>query len=363
MRIAVDARELCGRPTGVGRYLSALLEEWAESTGGQRHQWALYAHAPPPVPRRFSEHVRVLPGSGGTRWQQWDLARALRRDKPDVVFAPGYTAPLSAPAPTVLTVHDVSYFDHPEWFSAREGWRLRTLTRLSAQRARLVLTDSEFSRQQIVRHLRLPAAHTRLVHLGVRRPAPAAAADARREPMVLYVGSIFERRRVDWLIGSCDAVADRVAGVRFEIVGENRTAHPRRDLEALRRQSGHADRISLRSYVDEATLAELYARASVFAFVSEYEGFGFTPLEALAAGVPPVVLDTAVAREICGAAARYVHASANHTELIEALVDLLINDAARQAILQQAPVTLARYDWTETARATLAAIEEGADVR
>ena len=51
------------------------------------------------------------------------------------------------------------------------------------------------------------------------------------------------------------------------------------------------------------------ARASVFAFPSEYEGFGLTPLEALAAGVPPVVLDTPIAREIYGPAARYVRAT------------------------------------------------------
>jgi glycosyltransferase involved in cell wall biosynthesis len=360
MRIAVDARELCGRPTGVGRYLSALLEEWADSATGRRHQWALYAHAPPPVPRAFAEHVRVVPGSGGTKWQQWDLARALGRDRPDVVFAPGYSAPLSASAPVVLTVHDVSYFDHPEWFSAREGWRLRAFTRWSAHRARIVLTDSEFSQRQIVHHLGVPAARTRLVHLGIRRPGVAAASHLHREPIVLYVGSIFERRHVDWLIESFDAVANRVAGVRLEIVGENRTSNPGRDLDALRRRSAHADRIALRSYVDEPTLADLYARASVFAFMSEYEGFGFTPLEALAAGVPPVSLDTPVAREICGAAARYVAASPNHTQLIEALVDLLSSASARQAILQQAPATLARYNWSDAASATLAAIEEAA---
>ena len=99
----------------------------------------------------FADQVRVVPGSGGTKWQQWDLARALGRDKPDVVFAPGYTAPLTASAPTVLTVHDVSYFDHPEWFSPREGWRLRTLTRLVRCNARASCSPiPQFSQQRIV---------------------------------------------------------------------------------------------------------------------------------------------------------------------------------------------------------------------
>jgi glycosyltransferase involved in cell wall biosynthesis len=360
MQIAVDARELCGRPTGVGRYLTALLEVWAESADARRHEWALYAHERPPVPQSFSDWVRVVPGSGGTKWQQWDWVGALRRDRPNVVFAPGYTAPLTSPAPTVLTIHDVSYFDHPEWFSTREGARLRWLTRWSARRARIVLTDSRFSQQQIVNHLAVPADRLRLIHLGARRPH--IALPTRREPLVLYVGSIFERRHVDWLIEGFGQVASRLPGARLEIVGENRTTHPRRDLEALRRGSGYADRIVLRSYVDESTLADLYSRASVFAFLSEYEGFGLTPLEALAAGVPPVVLDTPIAREICGAAARYIRPSANHTELIDALVELLVDESHRRSLLDNAEATLARYDWNEAAKATLAAIEEGAGV-
>ena len=72
--------------------------------------------------------------------------------------------------------------------------------------------------------------------------------------------------------------------------------------------SASASHVTVASFVDDARLRALYAEASAFAFLSEYEGFGLTPLEALAAGVPPVVLDTAVAREVYGAAATYVAA-------------------------------------------------------
>lgn len=363
MRIAVDARELCGRATGVGRYLAALLGEWSHSADAKRHDWLLVAHEQPPAPVSVGHQVRVVPGNGGTSWQQWSFVRALVREKPDVVFAPGYSAPLTAPAPIVLTVHDVSYFDHPEWFGPSEGQRLRWLTRWSARRARLVLTDSKFSRGQIIRHLSLPPGRIRVIPLGIHPARAVEPATRPREPIVLYVGSIFERRHVDWLIESFDRVADRVPNARLEIVGENRTAHPRRDLEALRRLSPHADRITLRSYVDEATLADLYARASVFAFLSEYEGFGLTPLEALAATVPPVVLDTPVAREVCGEAARYVAAANIRNDLSDTLIDLLTNDAHREAVLSHAPATLAQFQWAETATATLAALEEAAGAR
>ena len=107
----------------------------------------------------------------------------------------------------------------------------------------------------------------------------------------------------------------------------------------------------------------MYGRASVFAFLSEYEGFGLTPLEALAGGVPPIVLDTAVARETCGAAARYVAASASDQDIAAALIDLLTNNAARQDVLRHRADVLARYDWNLAAAATLSVLEEAAGGR
>lgn len=157
-----------------------------------------------------------------------------------------------------------------------------------------------------------------------------------------------------------DAVADRVPSAQLEIVGENRTRRPRLDLDAVRQRSRHRDRIHLRAYVDDDTLAGLYARASVFAFLSEYEGFGLTPLEALAAGVTPVLLDTPVARETAGPAAHYVPASAGDEAVAAALVAALTGDTLRRRLLDHAPAVLARYDWTATAARTLAAIEGAA---
>jgi len=363
MRIAIDARELVGKPTGVGRYLSELLGRWSSSPDAQRHEWRLYAHAPVTLPAGLAGSVSVVAGDGGTRWEQWSLSRALSRQCPDVLFAPGYTAPLAAPCPTALSVHDMSFAAHPEWFSFREGWRRRTMTAWSARRARVILTISMFSRDEIVRHIGVPAPKVRVIPLGA--PPPIGKRSDGREPIILFVGSIFRRRRLDRLIAAfAQDVASRVAGSRLEIVGDDRT-FPRLPLSDVLNQYDPAirQRVTVRSYVDELTLHDLYARAMVFAFPSEYEGFGLTPLEALSAGVPPVVLDTPTAREVYGPAARYVDAGApGHQALAEALIDLLTNKSARAAILNAAPDILRRYDWGRTAEATLQAIEEAAGV-
>jgi glycosyltransferase involved in cell wall biosynthesis len=364
VNIAVDARELAGRPTGVGRYLAELLERWAADAYARRHQWRFFAHEPVALPPQFQSALTVLAGRGGAQWEQGVFSRALRRDKPDVLFAPGYSAPLTTPAPIALTIHDVSFFAHPEWFSFREGIRRRTLTAWAARRSRLVLTDSQFSRDEIVRHIGIPATRVRVVPLGLTRPPRVDSSPQLREPVILYVGSIFRRRHVDTLIEVfVNQVAPAVPASRLEIVGENRLYPPGDPATALRHCPPEiAARVTLRSYVDESTLGALYARSMVFAFLSEYEGFGFTPLEALAAGVPPIVLDTPVAREVYGPAACYVEASGVHERLGQALIRLLTSEPERAGLLAHADAVLERYDWSRTASATLRAIEEAAGV-
>ena len=360
MRVAVDARELADRPTGVGRYLSELLAQWATSADALRHEWRFYAHQRVSLPAPFQGALTVLPGGGGWRWEQQTLSSALRHNKPDVLFAPGYSAPLTTPAPVALTIHDVSFAAHPEWFSWREGLRRRMLTSWSARRARLVLTDSQFSRDEIVRHIGIPPDRVRVIPLGLT-PRPRVPA-RERERLLLFVGSIFRRRHVDTLIDVfVKHVAPRVASSRLEIVGENRLYPPGDPASALRAcPADIAARVALRSYVDEATLDDLYSRACVFVFLSEYEGFGFTPLEALSAGVPAVVLDTPVAREVYGDAARYVATLDRPEPLADALIDLLTKPVAHERQMASASTVLARYDWARTASATLRTIEEAA---
>ena len=370
MRIGVDTRELTGRATGVGRYLGELLAAWADPASGAalRHDFVLYCPAPLPAAvasriERLRARVRVLPGGGGTWGEQTTLPSAAARDGLDLFFAPAYTAPLRLACPVALTIHDLSYFAHPEWFAAREGLRRRVVTKLAARRAAAVLTVSEFSRGEIARYLGIPAARIHAIPHGAGVPAffrARSSADGTRgeagaEPLVLFVGSILNRRRLPDLIAAFRLVLASVPRARLDIVGENRT-YPRQDLDAICRASGAGDRIRVRSYVPDAELADAYRRASAFAFLSEYEGFGLPPLEALARGVPPVLLDTPVAREVCGRAARYV-APGDLPATAAALVDLLTSPAARDGVLREAGGVLSRYSWPEAARETLAALE------
>jgi glycosyltransferase involved in cell wall biosynthesis len=280
--------------------------------------------------------------------------RAARADVLDVFFAPAYTMPLRLTVPTVVAIHDLSYLAHPEWFGWRSALRRRWLTKAAAARAALVLTGTEFARREIDEYLRVPADRVVVVPYGITLP-PSADPAAPREPLVLFAGSIFNRRHVPDLIRAFARVVGDLPDARLIVAGENRT-FPAEDQEALAASLGIAAAVQVRSYVSDPDLAALYNRARVFAFLSEYEGFGMTPLEALAAGVPSVVYDTAIAREAYGDAAVFV-SPGDVQGVADALRRLLLDEAARQRILARAPAVLERYSWSRCADATLAALE------
>ena len=350
--IGIDARELLGARTGVGRYLGELVPRWLSRPDAARRHFLLYT--PRPLDLRFdgSVDVRVLPGAPGTWWEQTTLSAGIRRDRPDVFFAPAYTAPVSLPAPLAVTIHDVSFSRHPEWFRPREGMRRRWLTRHAARRAGVVLTVSRFSASEISALYGVPGDRIAIVPNGITRRRPGREP---RQPIVLYTGTIFNRRNVPDLLAAFARVAASVPDTTLVIAGADRTWPPqllREHAAAL----GVLSKVQFRDYVGEEELADLYASASAFAFLSAYEGFGLTPLEALSARVPIVVADTPVSREVYGDAAVFVPLH-DIDATAAALARLLTDTASRDAQLARAGAVLSRYSWDTAAADTLTALE------
>jgi len=360
MRIGVDAREMRGHTTGVGRYLGGLLDAWATDPRASAHHFVLYTPGEigrPIDPRRFT--VRVIPGTGGTFWEQIQLPTIAARDRLDVWYSPAYSVPLRLRVPAVVVIHDVSFAAHPEWFRLREGARRRMLSRRAAIKARAIITISQFSRQEIVNHLHVPASKIQVIPPGLGPGASGAPAHSSpREPRVLYVGSIFNRRNVADLVRAFAPIASGHPTARLDLVGDNRS-YPQEDIARVIAVDGLSHQVTWHRYVADDVLAALYRDARAFGFLSEYEGLGLTPLEAIASGAPPVLVDTAVAHETCGDAALYVPAH-DITATTQALEAVLFDEPTRTRLIDAAPAVLARYDWPRLAHETLDILEAAA---
>jgi len=379
MRIAIDAREAFGTPTGVGRYLANLLDAWSRpGSPAEQHRITLYTDDRPAgrytPPDRFPVTVlrrwpEALPGRD-TLWQQVTLARRLRRDRPDVFFSPAYSLPGKLPCPTVVTVHDISFEAHPEWFPRRQALRRRHTCRRSCRSATLVLTVSEFSRSELIGRYglapELVVAVPEAADARFRpREDPAALTRLQRDlgirgRLILHAGTILNRRMIPLLLEAFAQVLRSDPDLTLLFAGENRS-WPTMDIFELASRHGVDDRVAAPGYVNDEDLAALYNAAALTIYLSEYEGFGLPPLEALCSGSPVITsADNALGENFQGLA--HLHAGREAGALAQAIIDQLARSENEgwEDRLARSRKAAGRFSWERTARETMALILQAA---
>jgi glycosyltransferase involved in cell wall biosynthesis len=326
MRLALDGRELrAGVRTGIRRYCVEVLRA-AVSRGltcvvyGDRS-----TRLEPSLP---GVTLSVLDGAWTQWWDQVTLPRALRRDGADVFLSPYYKAPLAAPCPTVVTIHDLFFIGYPGRPRPIYDATMTRLARLYAHRARAVVADSEHSRGEIVRRLGLPAERITVIPVGLGPEfAPTELRAAQRVrygvhgPYVLYVGNFLPHKNLPRLLRAWAALPEWLRRAhQLVLAGGDRARQPTLAAEAA--ALGLGDIVAFPGLIDDADLPALYAGATAFVLPSLEEGFGLPALEAMACGTPVVAARRGALPEVVGDAGVLVDAE-SQSALTTALLRVL----------------------------------------
>jgi len=366
MRIALNALFLQYAPTGTGRYTRRLLDG-LRAAGHDVHAVAPWGT---PSDGIVEAGFPLLPA--GNMRKLWFEQVAMPRAGAGcaVIHYPYFAGPLYAPAPVVMTIHDVIPLIFPEYQSPL----VRAYNRLivaAARRAAAIIADSEHSRHDIVTIMGIPPDRVHVVYLAADEGFAEDAGSQRQSVIrqryglpseyILYTGGLSRHKNVEMLLRSfaralpamdrpCTLV---IAG---EVHGRNPAIFP--DLHAIAARLGPRLQAAVRflGRVPDEDLPALYSGAMAFVYPSRYEGFGLPPLEAMACGVPVICSRAASLPEVVGDAAWLVDPD-DEQALAEALLRLLSDEQARNDLRRRCLAQAKRFSWASTIRATVAVYE------
>lgn len=371
MRVLLDVSAVPERPVGAGVYTVNLAT--ALATRGDIDLTLLARRADAARWATLAPDAAVdarLPGPRPLRLAAEQIVRPTDERSLDVWHGPHYTMPwYRTSPPAVVTVHDLTFFDHPEWHERSKVAFFRRAIQRSAERARVLVTPSDVTTRRL-RELVDPVAEIVTIPHGVDhdrfRPDPAVEATdlaaLRRigvqQPFVAFAGTLEPRKDIPTLIDAFARIASEQPGLRLVLAGGDGwgTTAVRRAVE----NSGVTTRIVRPGYVDDDVLPALYRRAAVVAYPSLEEGFGLPVLEALACGAPTVTTRDTSMSEVARDAALLVDRGAPD-QLAAALTRCLTDPTTAQALRDRGPRVAAAHTWDATAAAHVEAYTTAAD--
>jgi glycosyltransferase involved in cell wall biosynthesis len=302
LKIAVDGYEAGARATGVGKSITSIVSR----LGSRMPESGLYVLGREHIPGLTSPNIvqEVLsPDRGYFRWQNGPFRRRLKQVQPDILIASNYTLPVFCSWKSLLIVHDVSFASHPEWFSRRDAFKRRLLVQRSVRKSEWVVVVSATTKSELLRCFDVEARKVRVVYHGVedsfqRRSASqieewkrARGLEGKR--LIGYLGSIFNRRHIPVLVEAVARLRQKRPELMLHVVGKDLTHPPQRISRLLQK-----DWIRWEQGLADEEVCLFYSSLDAFAYISEYEGFGLPPMEALACGTVPVLLNKSSLSEV-----------------------------------------------------------------
>jgi glycosyltransferase involved in cell wall biosynthesis len=362
LRIAIDASTISTQG-GPRSYVLGLLD--ALGRIDKENDYIVFYNDPVHLGRFPWARELVLPGKSPLRrlWREHiALPLACRRENVDLLHGPKSAIPFWSPCPTVVTLHDLIPITHPETETraAQLYWRMQIP--IAARRADFIITDSDHARAEIVEMFGVTGNRIAVTPLGyppaMDEPFDTVRAAELRgcyglpESYILYVGTIQPRKNLGMLI----EVYARLRHERHttqKLVVAGRKGWMYETLFARISALGLEGDVIFTGFIPDEDLPGLYDGASLFVYLSLFEGFGLPPLEAMARGVPVVTSNTTSLPEVVGDAGIMVSPD-NFEDVFQGMLRVLSDTAMAERMRQAGKARARQFSWERTAQETLA---------
>ncbi|MDA0370853.1 MAG: glycosyltransferase family 1 protein [Actinomycetota bacterium] len=344
LTIAVDTGPLHGPATGIARATSGLVDELSKRDV-RIVPYVLSLRA------RLAADTRRIPLPAALALRTWAATSRPRlehlwRDV-DVVHGTNYVVPPTK-KPRLVSVYDCWALDHPQYVHADVRLSMNALRR-SVDDGAVIHASSHATARRLTDHF--PDARVEVIHLGPTDPRPAPTAIPTQlpsvlvdEPFIACIGTIERRKNVPVLIESFTRLADQHSDVRLVIAGSMGDDAPLVEAALSAAPPGTRSRIHVLGRVDDDGAAWILRHATVLAYPSLDEGFGFPLLEAMSCDVPIVASDAGSIPEIAGDAALFVRPS-DVDGLARRLADALTDETLRRRLIEAGRSRRAEFSW------------------
>ncbi len=353
MKIIIDAINDNEQIRGPDRYLISLLRGLARIDIDNQFV-VFYAHWQTffdelDLPSNF-RFIRVTPPRHRIPrviWHAIWFYRLTLAQQPDIIHLPNIIYVRGLNKPTLMTVHDVAHFTHPEKFGLFRGYLQRWLIHGAVHQVDHLLAVSDHTKDQIQHYLSVVSERITVVEEG--GPEPLDIVHTEPTKYFLYVGQIEHSKNIESaILAFAQSKQLHDQEVEFWLAGRPGNAAPQVTKLINSLKNPH---IRLLGYVDESKLPSLYANALGFVFPSLVEGFGLVLLEAMAYGTPIIASSASVIPQVVGDAGIIVDAT-NLDALQQALESVESDTALRASLIKSGRERLKNFSWEQAAHLT-----------
>jgi glycosyltransferase involved in cell wall biosynthesis len=343
MRIGIDVRKITDY--GIGTHIRNVVLPAAVLM--PEHEFFLYFDPNDSIDRDPVFHwIEEVAGKYSIR-EHFSLSRKAKMNRIDLFHAPHYTLPIFLRCPSVVTIHDLIHIRFHQYFPAWKVQAAKFVIRNGAKKAHRIITVSQTTRNDLLDWMPSLESKVQVLYNRLEQecfdPVPGIDPGSLgiAKEFILYVGNFKKHKGIDTLI---DAYSRDPCLPQLVLVGSGS------DMDYdLGERILNIRNVRMLGFAGADILRALYSRALLFVFPSRYEGFGYPPLEAMAAGCPVLSSDAPALKEILGDAAEFFRCG-DAEELLAKLQSLLSDGVRRRALTESGAMQARKFATDESSR-------------